>query len=61
MAPSSSPRESELSNAQRGSTVLRFEGRRVLSQKTHEATDVIQSGVLPEFGRTLGSMVGYDV
>ena len=41
--------------------VLRFEGRRVLSQKTHEATEVIQSGVLPEFGRTLGSMVGYDV
>ena len=39
--------------------VLKFEGRRLLSQKTFEASERIQSGVLPDFDRTLSSMVGY--
>ena len=39
--------------------VLQFEGRRDRSQQSFESHEHIRSGVLPEFKRTLGSIVGY--
>ena len=39
--------------------VLQFEKGRVTSSRVHLAQERIESGVLPEFDRTLGAMLGY--
>ena len=39
--------------------VLQFERGRVTSRRVHLAQERIESGVLPEFDRTLGAMLGY--
>ena len=39
--------------------VLQFERGRVTSSRVHLAQERIESGVLPEFDRTLGAMLGY--
>lgn len=39
--------------------VLHFESGRVIERREHDAGDPIASGVLPEFDRTLGAVLGY--